>query len=72
MLRQIRVPTSIDRLMHLGLDALLEPPLAFGEHLCLDVRTQIARHRIDGLVLLFNAERERWAHSATLQMLHLR
>ena len=50
------------RLVHLGLDALFQPPLALGQHLGRDVRAQIARHRIDGLVFLFNADRERRTH----------
>src|SRR6201994_2519780 len=56
-----------DRLVHLRLAAFLEPALAFGQQLRLDMRAQVARYRINGLVLLFNAERERWAHSARLQ-----
>src|ERR1700757_4054982 len=55
--------------MHLCLDALLEPTLAFGQQLRLDMRAQITRYRINGLVLLFDAEREGWAHDARLQMI---
>ena len=51
-----------DGLVHLGLDALFEAELALGEHLGRDVRAQIAGHRVDGLVFLFDAEREGWAH----------
>src|ERR1700750_1210581 len=55
--------------MHLRLDALLKPTLAFGQQLRLDMRAQITRYRINGLVLLFDAEREGWAHDARLQMI---
>ena len=48
--------------VHLGLDALLQAQLALRQHLGLDVRAQIARDRVDGLVFLFNAEREGWPH----------
>ncbi len=51
--------------MHLGLDALLQTQFALREHLGLDVRAQIARDRVDGLVFLFDAEREGRAHGMT-------
>jgi hypothetical protein len=56
-----------DRGMHLGLDAFLQAQLACGEHLGFDVGAQIARHRVDGLVLLFNAEREGGAHGGIVR-----
>ena len=43
--------------MHLRLHPLLQPQLARGQHFRFDMRAQIARHRIDGLVFLFNAKR---------------
>src|ERR1700733_11802053 len=42
-----------DGLMHLRLDALFQPQLTLGQHLRRNVRTQIARFRVDCLVLLF-------------------
>ncbi len=53
--------------VHLRLHPLLQPHLAHGQHLGLDVRAQIAGDRVNGLVLLFNAERERWAHMRLLR-----
>ena len=52
-----RRPDLDDRVVHLTLDFVFEPLLAFGEHL-LDVRFQFARLGIDNLKLLFDAERE--------------
>ena len=49
-----------DRLVHLALDLVLQPLLAFGKHLG-DVRLQLARLRIDDLKLFFDPEGERWA-----------
>ncbi len=51
--------------VHLGLDALLKAHLALRKHLGLDVGAQVARDRVDGLVFLFNAEREGWPHGMT-------
>ncbi len=51
--------------VHLGLDALLQAQFAHGQHLGLDMRAQVARDGIDGLVFLFNAEREGWPHDAS-------
>jgi hypothetical protein len=45
-------------LMHLGFDTLSKTPLPFGQHLCRDMRAQVARNRIDGLILLFNSDSE--------------
>jgi hypothetical protein len=52
--------------MHLSLDPLLKAHLARGKHLSLNVRAEIARNWINGLVFLFNAERKGWAHGASL------
>ena len=46
-----------DRLMHLRFDVLLQKHFAVGQDL-LDMRTQLARLRIDDLKFLFDAERE--------------
>ena len=46
-----------DRLMHLRFDALFQKHLAVRQNL-LDVRTQLARLRIDDLEFLFDAESE--------------
>ncbi len=46
------------RLMHLRLDALFHPQLALSNDLGMDVRAQIARDGIDGLVLLFDPDSE--------------
>ena len=51
--------------VHFCFDALLQAQLAHGQHLGLDVGAQIARDGIDGLVFLFNAEGEGWAHDAS-------
>ena len=51
--------------VHLGLDAFLQAQLADGEHLGFDVGAQVARDRIDGLVLLFNTQGEGWPHDGT-------
>ena len=51
-------PDLDDRLVHLGLDALVELPLALGNDLGVDVRAEIKRDRIDRLVFLFDADRE--------------
>ena len=56
-----------DGCVHLRLHPLLQAQLALLQHLRLDMRAQIPRHRIDGLVLLFNAKRERWAHARLLK-----
>jgi hypothetical protein len=53
-----------DGSMHLGLDAFLQAHLSGGQHLGLDVRAQVAGDRVDGLVFLFDAEREGWTHGA--------
>ncbi len=58
-----------DRGVHLGLDALLQTHFALREHLGFDVGAQVARDRVDGLVLLFNAEREGRAHGCVLVQL---
>jgi hypothetical protein len=55
-----------DRGVHLRLDALLEAHLAGGQHLGFDVGAQVARDRIDGLVLLFDAQGERRPHAFDL------
>ena len=44
-----------DRLVHLGLDALLKDELALLDDLGMNVRAQIAGFRIDGLVFLFDS-----------------
>ena len=51
--------------MHLGLDALLQGELALFDDFGVDVRTQIAGFRVDGLVFLFNSERESRSHRCT-------
>ena len=47
-----------DGLVHLRLDLLFENPLALGDDLAVNVRTQIASFWIDGLVFLFNTDSE--------------
>ena len=44
-----------DRLMHLGLDMLLEEQAAFFDDFELDVGTKVESIGIDGLVLFFDA-----------------
>jgi hypothetical protein len=46
-----------DRLMHLGLDLFFQDHFALGENF-LDVRTELARFRIDDLEFLFDADGE--------------
>ena len=46
------------RLVHLGLDLLVQQPLAVRDQLGADVRAQIECRGIDRLVFLFDAERE--------------
>ena len=58
-----------DRGMHLGLDAFLQTELALRKHLGFDVGAEVARDRVDGLVLLFNAEREGWTHGVASEQL---
>src|SRR5579863_5405247 len=55
--------------MHLCLDAFLQAQLALGQHLGFDVRAQVARDRIDGLVFLFNPQREGWPHDCSCDSL---
>ena len=45
-------------LVHLGLDLLFHDPLALGDDLAVDVRTQVAAFGIDGLIFLFNTDGE--------------
>ena len=52
---QISVPKLDDRLVHLGLDLLLERDLSAFENF-VNMRTQFARLRIDDRELLFNSE----------------
>src|SRR5688572_11389014 len=54
-------PDFDHRLNHLGLDLLTKNHLAFIQKLR-DVRTQLARYRIDDLELFFNAEGELIEH----------
>ena len=51
--------------VHFSLNALLQAEFALGKHFGFDVGAQIACYRVDGLVFLFNAERERRAHGMT-------
>ena len=51
---QTSVPSFDDRLMHLGLDLLLQRHFAFAEDL-LNVGAQFARFRIDDLELFLNS-----------------
>ena len=44
--------------MHLRLHALLEKHLALRQNFGMNVRPQIARHRIDRLILLFDPDGE--------------
>ncbi len=46
------------RLVHLGLHALVQEQLALLDDFGVDVRAQIARDRIDGLVFLFDPDGE--------------
>src|SRR5271167_395193 len=46
--------------MHLGLDRLMQRPLGLGEDFRGDVGAEVARLRIDGLILLFNPDAEAW------------
>ena len=46
------------RLVHLRLDALFHAELALGDDLGMNVRAQVARDRINGLVLFFNPDSE--------------
>ena len=55
-------PYLDDGLMHLRLDALFQLNLPLREHLGRNVRPQIAGLGVDGLVLLFNAQRKRRPH----------
>src|ERR1035437_1855614 len=48
-------------LMHLGLYRFLELDLALSNDLGINVRAQIARHRIDGLILFLDTDGEAWA-----------
>ena len=50
------------RLVHLGLHALLQHELALFDDLGVDVRAQIPRFRVDGLIFLFDTERESRSH----------
>ena len=65
MLRQTRVPTSTTEVCISALTRSCRRSLALGQHLGLDVRAQVARDRIDGLVFLFDAEREGGAHGCS-------
>jgi hypothetical protein len=47
-----------DRLVHLRLDALVELPLALLDDLGVDVRSEVVRDRVDGLVFLFDPDGE--------------
>ena len=57
-------PDLDDRLMHLGFDLLLEQHLALGDELGVDVRAEVERLGVDGLVFLFDAEGEGRPHGA--------
>ena len=50
------------RLVHLSLDSLLQQFPAFFEKLHLDMRAQLARDRIYGLILFFNSDGEGRQH----------
>ena len=50
--------------MHLGLDALVELPLALGDDLGVDVRPQVEGRRIDGLVFLLDPDGEGRLHES--------
>ena len=54
-----------DRLVHLGLDPLLQDQPALLDDLGVDVRPQIPSFGIDGLILLFDSERECRLHRGT-------
>ena len=54
------------RLVHLRLDALVELPLALLDDLGVDVRSQVVRDRVDGLVFLFDADAEGRLHDNVL------
>ncbi len=49
-----------DRLVHLGLDALVQLAIALRDDLGLDVRAEIVRIPVDRLVFLFDPDREGW------------
>ena len=53
-----RGPDFDHRLVHLGLDPLLQEQFALLDNLGVNVRAQVARDRIDGLVFLFNPDGE--------------
>ena len=57
-----RSPDLDHRLVHLGLDPLLQQQFALLDNLGVDVRAQIARDRINGLVFLFNPDGESRKH----------
>ena len=61
--RFLDVPANLgadfdDRLVHLGLDRLMQRQLGLGKNLRRHVRAQIASLRIDGLVFLFDSDAE--------------
>src|SRR6202011_1569421 len=49
-------------LMHLRLHGFLELHLALRDNLRVDVRPQIARDRVDGLIFFFDTDREAGSH----------
>jgi hypothetical protein len=51
-----------DRLVHLSLDALLQNQLSLLNDFGVDVRTQIPAFGVDGLIFLFDSERECGLH----------
>ena len=50
------------RLVHLGLNPFLQKQFALLDNLRVDMRAQVARDRINGLVFLFNADSESRKH----------
>ena len=62
MLLQTDGPDLDHRLVHLGLHPLLQEQLALFDDLRVDVRAQIARDRIDGLIFLFDPDGESRQH----------
>ncbi len=50
------------RLVHLGLDPLLQKQLALLDYFGVDVGAQVARDRINGLIFLFDPDGERRKH----------
>src|SRR5580704_10929107 len=54
------------RLVHLRFYGFLQEHLALGDDLHIDMRTQIARFRIDGLIFFFDTDSEAGFHAITL------